>query len=261
MLTGLSVVSALCSAQAAAPSIAIIIDDLGYRYEEGRRAVALPGDVTCAVIPNTPHGAHMAEAAHAAGKEIMLHLPMQPVDPLRPVGDEGIALETTRRGVTDALARGMLSVPYVAGVNNHMGSLITRHPGHMTWLMEDLLERNLFFIDSVTTESSVALRMAREQGVTAMRRDLFLDSEEATEAEIYSQLQALYAMARREGLALGIGHPYPATIAVLERELPRLAEHGIRLVTVSQLIAQQQESAKKAAVSAATDYDSELAVH
>ncbi|MBT8422167.1 MAG: divergent polysaccharide deacetylase family protein [Gammaproteobacteria bacterium] len=260
LLTGLTAVTVFGSAHAAAPSIAIIIDDLGYRYDEGQRAVALPGDVTCAVIPNTPHGADMAEAAHAAGKEIMLHLPMQPLDKQRPVGDEGIALETTRRGVTEALSSGMLAVPHVVGVNNHMGSLITRHPGHMTWLMQDLLERNLFFIDSVTTRSSVALRMAREQGVTATRRDLFLDFEEATEAEIHSRLQELYAVAYRQGHALGIGHPYPATMAVLERELPRLAERGIRLVTVSQLIEQKQKSAAKGAVSAAADYDSELAV-
>lgn len=261
VLPGVTAIIAFNSAYATAPSIAIIIDDLGYRYVEGKRAVALPGAVTCAVIPNTPHGTQMAEAAHAAGKEIMLHLPMQPLDPQRPVGAEGIALETTRSGVTEALASGIRSVPHVIGVNNHMGSLITRHPGHMTWLMEDLLERNLFFIDSVTTDSSVALRMAREQGVTSTRRDIFLDFETATETEVIQRLEDLITVARREGQALAIGHPYPATMAVLERELPRLAKRGIRLITVSEFIALKEKSDSKGAVAASIDYASELAVH
>jgi len=254
LLTGLIAIN---GADAAPAAIAIIIDDLGYRYEEGNRAVALPGPVACAVIPNTPHGASMAAAAHANGKEILLHLPMQPLDSERPVGDMGIELDTTRPGVTAVLRAGMESVPHVSGVNNHMGSLITRHPGHMTWLMHDLQDHNLFFIDSVTTESSVALSMAREQGVAATRRDLFIDSEQASEDEVLRRLEDLYALASRRGNALGIAHPYPVTMAVLERELPRLATRGIRLVSVRQLIALRQEQAD----SALTERDATGASH
>lgn len=236
----LSGLVALGSVHAATPVVAIIIDDLGYRYADGLRAVALPAPVACAVIPDTPHGATMARAAHAQGKEILLHLPMQPMDPERPVGEYGIDLDTTRRGVTEALAEGMRSVPYVTGVNNHMGSLITRHPGHMTWLMLDLHERGLFFVDSVTSESSVALGMALEQGVAATRRDVFLDEEDSTEAEVAERLEAFFEIARRRGQALAIGHPFPATMAVLERELPRLQERGLRLVPVRELISLQE---------------------
>ncbi|MBT8131226.1 MAG: divergent polysaccharide deacetylase family protein [Gammaproteobacteria bacterium] len=234
----LLLIGLFCSsaAQAATPAIAIIIDDLGYRYAEGKRAVALPGPIACAIIPNTPHSGIMAQAAHAFGKEVLLHLPMQPLDPERPVGDDGIALDTTRIGVAAALRKGIDSVPHVIGVNNHMGSLITRHPGHMTWLMQDLHDRELFFIDSVTTESSVALKMAREQGVLSARRDVFIDREDATPQEIFDQLKRLYKRAHRNGHALGIAHPYPATMTVLERELPRLSEHGVRLVSVSDFV-------------------------
>ena len=254
LLTGLTALIVCSSAYATQPSIAIIIDDLGYRYLEGKRAIALPGAVACAVIPNTPHGTNMAEAAHAVGKEILLHLPMQPLDPERPVGDDGIALETTRSGVTEALLAGINSVPHVSGVNNHMGSLITRHPGHMTWLMQELQARDLFFVDSVTTESSVALSMAREQGVTSTRRDIFIDFEEATEAQVNDRLEDLYALARVQGQALGIAHPYPATMAVLERELPRLAQRGVRLISVKELIALRGKSLSRSAASAAVEY-------
>ena len=253
LVTGLT---ALNSVQAAPPAIAIIIDDLGYRYAEGQRAATLPGRVACAVIPNTPHGTPMAEMAHARGKEVLLHLPMQSLDPERPVGNEGIALNTTRVGVTEALRNGIRSIPHVAGVNNHMGSLITRHPGHMTWLMKDLQQNNLFFVDSVTTASSVALSMAREQGVRATQRDIFIDSEEATESQIIQRLETLYALARRQGQALGIAHPYPATMTVLERELPRLAQHGLRLVTVQELIGLRENAAKENADLASAKLDS-----
>ncbi|MBT8131257.1 MAG: divergent polysaccharide deacetylase family protein, partial [Gammaproteobacteria bacterium] len=180
--------------------------------------------------------AELAETAYRKGKEVLLHLPMQPLDPERPVGDDGIALDSTRLGVATALHNGIESVPHVSGVNNHMGSLITRHPGHMTWLMKDLRNRKLFFVDSFTTRSSVALQMAREQGVASTGRDIFIDREDASDTEIRTQLEALYRLAHKQGHALGIAHPYPATMRILEQELPRIKRRGLRLVSVAELI-------------------------
>lgn len=220
----------------AAPRVAIIVDDLGYRLSEGLRATRLPGPVACAVIPNAPHARSMAEAAHAQGKEVLVHLPMQSIDPARPVGGDGITLETTRDGVQRLVRAGLAAVPHARGMNNHMGSLITRHPGHMTWLMQALAHEQLFFIDSVTTGDSVALSMAREQGVPALARDLFLDREDMAEAEIEARLDRLLALARRRGHAVGIAHPYPATMAVLERRLRSLEASDIELVPVATLV-------------------------
>lgn len=217
--------------------IAIIVDDLGFRYAEGVRAVNLPGRITCAVIPNAPHAVAMARAAHQRGKEVLLHLPMQPVDPARAVGEQGLTIDTTRVGVRRLLRAGLAGVPYASGVNNHMGSLITRHPGHMTWLMQELAREQLFFVDSVTTLSSVALSMAHEQGVPALKRDLFLDRDDMTEEQVEQRLDKLLALARRRGYAVGIAHPFPATMAVLERRLEALEASGIKLVPVSELVA------------------------
>ena len=235
LLTGILAMSAAH----AEPVIALIIDDLGFRQAESRRATQLPGPVACAVIPGTPHGARMARAAHASGKEVMLHLPMQPIDRKRAVGDHGIDLQTTRHGITAALQAGIEAVPHVSGVNNHMGSLITRHPGHMAWLMQELSDRdNLFFIDSYTTHESVALRVAREAGVAAKRRDVFLDHERSLEA-ITRELERAKRIARRNGQAVAIGHPFPETLEVLERELPHLEDQGFELVTISELMREE----------------------
>lgn len=243
------VLSPAAAAIGSGPAIAIIVDDLGYRFREGYRAVSLPGKVACAVIPGSPHGHDMAVAAHTRGKEILLHLPMQSTDRNRPVGADGITLDTTRADLRSLLDRSLQDVPHAVGVNNHMGSLITRHPGHMTWLMEELRGRQLFFVDSVTTGSSVAYRMAIEQGVAATTRDVFIDHEGASEEEIRQQLWFAVGLARTAGQVLVIGHPYPATMSVLERELARLPDRGVRLVTVEELIALrgQQSIAQSAA--------------
>ena len=128
------------------------------------------------------------------------------------------------------------SVPFAIGVSSHRGSLLTRHPGHMGWLMAEISRRDgLFFIDSYTTHESVALQIARESGVAATRRDVFLDHDPRPET-VRRELDRLKKLARERGQAIAIGHPYPATLEVLEEELPNLAEEGIELVSISRLI-------------------------
>ncbi|MCA1799189.1 MAG: divergent polysaccharide deacetylase family protein [Xanthomonadaceae bacterium] len=223
---------------AVAPRIALIIDDLGDRPIEGERAVLLPGPIAMAFLPHTPHARRLAERAHASGKEVMLHLPLQAVN-----GDElgpgAIMLDTQEGEFRARFTESLASVPHVAGINTHMGSLLTRHPGHMQWLMSAIGETGpLFFVDSYTAAESIALAFALEAGIPAARRDVFLDPD-PTPAAIEYQFARLVRLAHARGSAIGIGHPYPATLEVLERELPRLAEYGVELVSVSQVIAAQ----------------------
>ncbi len=119
------------------PVISIIIDDLGYGLVDGRRAIDLPGPVACSVLPHTPYSSRLAEAAHGAGKEVLLHLPMQPMNDKDP-GFGALTLDTNEQGLRRLLEANLAAVPHVVGINNHMGSLLTRHPGHMGWLMRDL---------------------------------------------------------------------------------------------------------------------------
>lgn len=217
------------------PTVAIIIDDLGYRHLEGRRALALPAAVTLSILPHTPFGREFAEGAHAKGMEVMLHLPLQPEDGGEDPGPGGLWLESGSREVSGLLTESLASVPYAVGVNNHMGSMLTRHPGHMTWLMEELDRRNLFFVDSFTTPFSIALQMAHETGVPAVRRNVFLDAD-PDEVAVGAEFDRLLALAREQGYALAIGHPYPGTMRVLEQRLPELERSGVRLVPASQLV-------------------------
>ena len=221
------------------PRVAIIIDDLGYALDVGRRAIALPGPVTYAVLPGAPRTAILANTAHENGKEVLLHLPLQayPEDQAQEPG--GINLDMSREEFGATFEAAFASVPHAIGVNGHRGSLLTRHPGHMQWLMEELLARDdLFFIDSYTTHKSVALQLARESGIRAMRRDVFLDPDRLP-GTVAREFERMKQLARERGFAVAIGHPYPATLEFLERELPNLEAEGLELVAISVLLGSQ----------------------
>ena len=218
------------------PRIAIIIDDLGYAEAAGRRAIRLPGPVSVAVLPETPSGRALAELARSQGRDVLLHLPLQSQLPRAEVEPGGIVLDMSRDQFARTFAGSLASVPHVVGINNHRGSLLTRHPGHMRWLMEEIRAREgLFFIDSYTTHHSVALDAAVEAGVPAVRRDVFLDNNRSP-SHIAAEFERLKHLARLQGSAVGIGHPHPETLDFLEQQLPQLAAEGIELVSISSLV-------------------------
>lgn len=226
---------------AAVPRIALIIDDLGYALLAGERAINLPGPVACAVLPGTPRAMHLAEAAYASGKEVLLHLPLQAQSNHNPAEPGGLHLDMSRAEFTRTFIADIEAIPHAIGVSSHRGSLLTRHPGHMHWLMEEIRNRgDLFFVDSYTTAASIALRLAHETGVPAAKRDVFLDPDQSPET-VVREFARLKKLAQLNGFALGIGHPYPATLAFLEQELPKLRDDGFELISISALVALANE--------------------
>ena len=218
------------------PRIAIIIDDLGYQYDYGVRAINLPGPVSFAVLPATPNGRVLALTAHQQGKEVLLHLPFESVDRENVDEPGAITLDMSRDAFRVAFASALESVPHAIGVSNHRGSLLTRHPGHMGWLMEEIsAHEGMFFVDSFTTHQSVAMQIAAEQGVATTRRHIFLDNDRSASA-IRREFARLTELARRNGLAIAIGHPYPETLDFLELELAQLDTSKIELIPVSQAV-------------------------
>lgn len=220
----------------AEPKIALIIDDLGYRLEDGLRAARLPGPVAVAILPHTPHAAKLAHEADGLGKEILLHLPMEAIEPASDPGPGAIDTRQTRDELAAVLDSDLAAVPLARAVSNHMGSLVTRDALRMGWLMAELRGRSsLFFVDSYTTAESVGLAVAQQSGVPALRRDVFLDGDPAPDA-IAREWQRLVARARDRGFAIGIGHPRAATLEFLERELGNLQDAGVELVPLGALL-------------------------
>ena len=221
-------------ASSAAPRLAIIIDDMGGDQSAAAALLKLPYPLTFSVLPGQMHSAEIADEAHRRGDQVMLHLPMQfegssakaePVE-LRP----GMPSSEVDR----LLAQMLSSVPHVVGVNNHEGSLATANPQLMSELMNALRRRNLFFIDSRTTAATVAFDAAQRAGVRAASRKVFLDDVETPEA-VLQQLELAVRDAQRNGSAIAIGHPHPATIAALSEGIPRI-KGAVRLVFASTLV-------------------------
>ncbi|WP_293268058.1 divergent polysaccharide deacetylase family protein [Neptunomonas sp.] len=223
------------------PRIVIVIDDVGNNLAQGKAALALPGPVTYSVLPYSAHGKTLAYEAHRLGKDVMLHAPMANTQNLK-LGPGGLTPDLTEARFKQILNGNLDAVPHAVGLNNHMGSLLTRQRVPMKWVMEVAKSRGVFFLDSRTTRGSVAWSTARKEGVPAISRDIFLDHEQ-TEAFLSQQFIRAVKIARKYGSAVVIGHPYPITTTFLEKAIPALDEAGVQLVSAPALIMQNHQAA------------------
>lgn len=215
------------------PKLAIIIDDLGYHRSRGEAVATLPAPVTCAIIPQTPWGPHLAEQAVSHGKEVMIHLPM--ATGARRLDKGGLEETMTRAEMIRTVREAFIRIPQARGLNNHMGSILTAEAEPMRWLMQELAMQRYFFIDSRTTPESVALDVAHQHGLRSAGRDVFLDNERDL-LSMNRQFNQALRIARQKGSAILIGHPYPETITYLENVLPLLEQAGIDVVPASSLL-------------------------
>jgi polysaccharide deacetylase 2 family uncharacterized protein YibQ len=213
------------------PIVIIIIDDMGNSLALGQQAVALPGPINLAFLPYSPNSVMLAEQANYLGNEVLLHAPMSNILG-RPLGPGGLKQGMSRQQFLYTLGRDINSVPHVKGVNNHMGSLLTQMQEPMAWLMQSLKQRELYFIDSRTSAKTIALAEATKQKIPNLSRDVFLDNVRTNDA-ISKQFEQLLSIAQAKGIAVGIGHPYPETIAFLKQSLPSLTIRGYQLSRVS----------------------------
>ncbi len=218
------------------PLLSLVIDDLGYSLRNGRAAIELNGNHTYAILPGVTHSKALAQHAHENNKEVILHLPMQSIgseSSLEPFAlDETMSEEQLSEHVSSLLSQ----IPFVRGVNNHMGSYLTGFDFIMRPIMESIHGYNpeLYFLDSRTTPESVAYQQALNAGLPSISRDVFLDNENNLEA-IRLQYKIWLAKAERRGWAIAIGHPYSNTLKVLQENLPDAQNH-FRFMTISELI-------------------------
>lgn len=221
------------------PKVAIVLDDWGYNLNAIDTAVAINAPLTLALLPHLRHSATIAEKAHAAGHEIMLHMPMEPLGnvPL----EEGTILTTmTADQMRSLLSSALASVPYVQGVNNHMGSKGTQDRPMLRAVMTELEQRGLFFLNSMTSGSTAGRDVAGELGIRYAERDIFLDNVRTEEA-ILEKLEQLKQTAIRQGSAIGIGHDKPVTLKAIQKIMPTWQAQGIRVMKLSDLIRSYSE--------------------
>ena len=217
-------------------TVAIIIDDMGSSVREVKDLMAIKIPLTFAIIPGLAHVKGVAEAAHAGGYQVMIHIPMEPKGyPQQRMERYGLLLSQSEEEIRKRLDGFVREVPYARGANNHMGSRFTEERGKMETVLGFLKGKGLFFIDSKTTPRSVGNSLAREMGIENASRNVFLDNEQDVEA-IREQLEQLAEMARRKGAAIGICHPHKATIQALATTMPELQKSGITFVSAEDLV-------------------------
>jgi len=227
----------------AAPQLAVIIDDLGYGTWPVDRAINLPAAITLSVFPSLPSSASVAEKAHAAGHEILVHLPMQPKGADNKLNPGTLLSNMSETQFLQQLMLHLQSVPYAIGASNHMGSQLTAERRPMLLTMSTLKSwGNLFFVDSRTTKDTVAQTVAGENQLANTRRDVFIDNDQSL-AAIRSALTQAIAKAKLNGQAVAIGHPHLNTLTVLENELVGMvAAAGVELVPISVIIDAQNRA-------------------
>jgi polysaccharide deacetylase 2 family uncharacterized protein YibQ len=214
--------------------LAIIIDDIGYNKYLEKKLINSSFPITLAFLP---HGLFTEEEmldAKSKGKEIMLHQPMQPVDKVNNPGFGALYLSMTPVEIEHVFNNNLKEIYLATGVNNHMGSAFTRDKNQMKVFLELVKEKDLFFIDSVTHQDSVAYNTAIQMGIPALKRDIFLDYS-INRYEIKKKLYSAVKLAQKNGKAVAIGHPHPETIEVLMQELDE-ADKMTNLVFASDLL-------------------------
>ncbi|MGI9328036.1 MAG: divergent polysaccharide deacetylase family protein [Pseudomonadales bacterium] len=217
--------------------LAIVIDDLGYNRARDMRAIELPAALTVAVLPQSPWAAAMASHAARAGKEVILHQPMQTLSGRHLHEHGGLRLGMTAPDYAATLSANLAAVPGSVGINNHRGSLLTAELDAMTELMQQLQNRGLYFLDSRTTAATVAHDVAKHWGVPTLKRDVFLDHERTAQALDHEFKRAL-KIARKQGYAVLIAHPHEISLDYLSTALAQLPG-DIETTTLSALIARQ----------------------
>lgn len=222
------------------PRVAIVIDDLGHSLEAARKLLALDLPLGFSVLPFSAHGRAVAEEVRARGREVLVHLPMEPKTyPQLSPGPGALLAAMDPARLRQATQAALAAVPGAVGVNNHMGSRLTEDRAAMQEVCAVLRQQGLFFLDSLTSPRSQAWQQAQGMGLAFARRDVFLDHD-ASHAAVVAQLNRLIELAKAHGQAVAIGHPHAATIQALGELAGRL-RHEVELVPVSRLLTRPRQ--------------------
>lgn len=217
------------------PKVAIIIDDIGYDKNMAQKFLNLDAVLTFSILPHSTHDKKIARLAHSKGFDVMLHLPMEPNEyPLIKPGPGVLLTSMSPDRLIDQLNEDLDTVPFVKGVNNHMGSKMTTNAPQLYQIFSVLKKRRLYFIDSRTTVDTLCRPSAQLLKVPFAQKDVFIDHIPKPDF-IRETIHRLIKIAESHGEAVGIGHPHTETYEILRDMLPELKKKTI-LVRASDIV-------------------------
>ena len=216
--------------------IVLVIDDFGYRNDnisDGFLNLSIP--ITCAIIPGHTASKKFAEKAVSYGKEVIIHMPMESEN-YSPGEDEYKLLTSmTSELLETKLIQAFESLPEAIGMNNHQGSKATSDSKTMTVLASVLKDRGKYFIDSRTSSLTIGEKTMISFGVPTARRNIFLDNNNDLD-RIEEQMNKLANSAKKNGVAVGLGHARKNTLSVIEKVVPDLLDKGFVFQFASQVV-------------------------
>lgn len=215
--------------------MAIILDDWGLDYALTKDAVAMGRPLTLSILPHLKNSRAIAEEAYRNGLGVMLHMPMEPKAKGEPLEPHTIMTTTPDDTILAYLDAAVAGIPHVQGVNNHMGSAATSDERVMRVVLGRLKQKNLFFVDSEVTSTTVAPRVARQVGLPFTKRDVFIDNVKKLDP-IEKQLARAEVIAEKRGRVVVIGHDKKVTLDAIKAMLPEFDRAGIELVLVRDLL-------------------------
>jgi polysaccharide deacetylase 2 family uncharacterized protein YibQ len=218
----------------ARPKIAIIIDDMGKALHQLELLKKGPRQITYSILPDKPYSAFFAHKIYNLGHEIMVHLPMEPINAAMIDGTGFLYVEMEEAEFKSTIHRHLRQFPHSIGVNNHMGSLLTTQFRQMEWLFDVISAEKKLFVDSRTTPDSIAFDLAYQRGMASAVRTIFIDAV-LDQDSIENELRKLKEIAMTDGFALAIGHPFPLTIEVINTFLYENREI-ITLIPISRYV-------------------------
>ncbi len=217
------------------PMIAMVIDDVGLNKGRVEALVALPEVITLSFLPYAKNLDESSKKTREQGHEVMLHLPMEPLGKDADPGPDALLQSLSLEAIRTGTLKNLDQFGGYVGVNNHMGSKFTAYEEGMAIVMDVLSEKGLLFLDSRTTPTSKGFKLARERGMPAATRDVFIDNE-ISETAILKQLKIVEKIALEKGIAIAIGHPHRETIAALKKWMPGAVQKGFQFVPISRAL-------------------------
>ncbi len=213
--------------------VAIVLDDWGYNVRNVESALKIDAPITFSILPNLPYSARIANAVFEDGKEVVLHLPIEPRES-GPLEKKTIMTGMSEDTIDEILVSSIKTVPNLKGISNHMGSKGTEDKRVMAAIFKRMKKERLYFLDSLVTSDSVCREVSGAAGIKFAARSIFLDNELDPDY-IRGQFHKLAKQALATGAALGVGHDRAPTIAVLSEIVKEYEEMGIEIVPASSL--------------------------
>ncbi|MCM8767543.1 MAG: divergent polysaccharide deacetylase family protein [Candidatus Omnitrophica bacterium] len=216
--------------------VAIIIDDVGWNLSIIKEIEKINQPLTLSILPKAPYSKKILNQLKDKNYQFILHLPLEPQPPSQCLDKGLITTEMSDEEIKKTFEDNINDfLPYIKGINNHMGSLYTTNEEKMRVLLENVKEKNLFFVDSLTSSKSCGYRIAKQLGIKAGKRDVFLDTSPDPE-EINKKIDEIIKIAKEKGNVIAIGHAKPSTLNILRNRLSDFEENGIKIVPLESLL-------------------------